>query len=164
MKTGWWIVTAIVLVGSASASAFLSRRKKSAAAQAMAIVFVGYVLIFTALWGMASSFIRYSYVDVPRPAKRILLALTGGILAQFLIILDRALRGTLPKNRVAPIYFRGLIGALAGVVGLLIVSLRFASIEQVDDSLAVLCGVAGGGLGASVVEVARNKVFGSSKK
>src|SRR5437868_6505197 len=112
MKTAWWIVNAIVLTAWIVASVHLSRRKAIIAAQAIAIAFLGYALVFIALWGMASSFIRYPDVEVLQPAKRILLAMTGGLLAQVLIVLDRFLKGTLPKNRVAPIYVRGITGAL----------------------------------------------------
>jgi hypothetical protein len=164
MKTSWWIANAIVLAAWVSISIYLSHRKAITAAQAVAIVFLGYVLVFIALWGMASSFIRQPEVEVLRPAKRILLAMTGGLLAQLLIILDQCLKGTLPKKRVAPIYVRGVTGALAGPVGLLIVSALSSSVAQVDDPLAVLCGVAGGGLGASVLALAKDKVFGSHKK
>lgn len=164
MKTAWWIATALVFVGSIGASVLLSRRGAIAAAQAIAIAFLGYALIFVALWGMSSHFIRSPEVDVPRPVKRILLAMAGGLLAQLLIILDRFLRGALPRNRVAPLYARGAVGALAGLVGLLIAAAPFSSVEGVEDHLAILCGVAGGGLGVSVLELARNKVFGSPGK
>jgi hypothetical protein len=163
MRTAWWIATALVLVVTVGASIIFSRRGAIAAAQAAAIAFLGYALVFTALWGMASHFIRYPEVDVPRPAKRILLAMAGGLLAQLLIILDSFLRGVLSKNRVAPLYARGAIGALAGVVGLLIAAAPFSGVEKVDDSLAILCGVAGGGLGASVLELARTR-YSETKK
>jgi hypothetical protein len=164
MRGAWWIATAVVLVGSTVLSTFFLRRKKVQAAQAIAMLVVGYLLVFFALWGMQSSFIRNPGLEIPKPTKRILLSMAGGILAQLLIILDRFVRSALPRNRVSPIYVRSVIGALAGVVGLLIVSARFASIDQVDDPLAILCGVVGGGLGVSILNVARDKVLGSSKR
>ena len=164
MRTAWWVATALALVCSIGGSILLSRRRAVAAAQGVAIAFLGYAMVFVSLWGMASHFIRYPEVDVPRPAKRILLAIAGGLLAQLLIILDRFLRGALPKKRVAPLYVRGVVGALAGVVGLLIVAAPSSGLEKVEDPLAVLSGVIGGALGVSVLELARNKVFGSDKK
>jgi hypothetical protein len=96
--------------------------------------------------------------------NRILLAISGGLLAQMIIILDRFLRGTLPKNRVTPLYARGGLGMLAGLVGLLIVASPYSGVEKVEDNLATLSGIGGGGLGASVLELARNKLFGGDKK
>jgi hypothetical protein len=164
MRTAWWIATAIVIVTSVVVSILLLRRKAFSAAQAVAIVVLGYAAVFTGLWGMASHFIRYPEVEVPRSVKPILLAIAGGLLAQLLIILDRFLRGGLSKNRVAPIYARGVVGMLAGLVGLLIASVPVSDVEKLSDSLATLSGVVGGGLGASVLEVARNKMFGSREK
>jgi hypothetical protein len=164
MRLEWWIATAFVLIGSVGTSAFLLRRGLIPKAQAVAIAVLGFALVFIALWGMKSHFIRNSGVEVPQPAKRILLAMTGGLLAQMIVLLDRFLRRALPKNKVAPIYVRGVLGALAGLVGLLIVAAPFPSIGNVEDPLAVLSGVAGGGLGASVLELARNKVYGNRRK
>jgi hypothetical protein len=121
-------------------------------------------MVFASLWGMASHFIRYPEVDVPRPVKLIMLSIAGGLLAQLLTILNGYVRSTLPKKRVAALYVRGAIGALAGVVGVLISAVPYSDLEKVPDSLAVLSGVIGGALGVAVLDVARNKVFGSDKK
>ena len=164
MRTAWWILTPLVIATGVSGAAILARRRFIPAAQSLALVVLVYVLIFIALWGMQSQFIRTSGVDLPLPVKHMLLAMTGGLLAQVLIMLDALVRGKLPQKRVAVLYGRGLIGVLAGLVGLLIGAVPFSGIENVDDSLAVLCGVAGGGLGASVVNLARSKVFDAPKK
>lgn len=163
MRIAWWIASAFALI-AVVASVLLSRRRLGPAAQAAAIAVLAYVLKFTSLWGMKSHFIRYPGVDVPRPVNRIMLAIAGGLLAQLIIILDRFLRGTLPKNRVTPLYDRGGMGMLAGLVGLLIVAAPYSGLEKVEDNLASLSGIVGGGLGASVLEVARNKLFGGDKK
>ena len=164
MKTAWWILTPLVIATCVSGAAILARRGFIPAAQSLALAVLVYVLVFIALWGMQSQFIRTSDVDLPLPVKHMLLAMTGGLLAQVLIMLDALVRGKLPQKRFAVLYVRGLIGVLAGLVGLLIGAVPFSGIENVDDSLSVLCGVAGGGLGASVVNLARSKVFDAHKK
>lgn len=162
MRIAWWVTSAFALI-AVVASVRLSRRGSIPAAQAVAIATLVYVLVFTSLWGMKSHFIRYPGVEIPRPVNRIMLAFAGGLLAQLIIILDRFLRGTLPKNRVTPLYARGGLGMLAGLVGLLIVAIPFSGVEEVTDNLATLSGIVGGGLGASVLEFARSKLFGSDK-
>ncbi|MDT4968519.1 MAG: hypothetical protein QOJ64_3256 [Acidobacteriota bacterium] len=164
MRTGWWIATALVLLVCIGGSTLLARRRSISAAQAVAIAFLAYAMVFASLWGMASHFIRYPEVDVPRPVKLIMLSIAGGLLAQLLTILNGYVRSTLPKKRVAALYVRGAIGALAGVVGVLISAVPYSDLEKVPDSLAVLSGVIGGALGVAVLDVARNKVFGSDKK
>lgn len=145
MRIAWWVSSAVALI-AVVASVRLSRRGFVPAAQTVAIAALVYVLVFTALWGMKSHFVRYPGVEVPRPVNRMLLAFAGGLLAQLIIILDRFLRGTLPKNRVTPIYARGGLGMLAGLVGLLIVAIPYSGVEEVTDNLATLSGIVGGGL------------------
>jgi hypothetical protein len=164
MKTAWWILTPLVITTFVSGAAILARRGFIPAAQSLAVAVLIYMLVFIALWGMQSHFIRSPEVAVPRPIKLILLAMTGGLLAQVLIILDALVRGKLSQKRVAVLYVRGIIGLLAGLVGVLIGATAFSGLEKLDDEFAVLCGVAGGGLGASVVNLARSRVFGEPKK
>lgn len=164
MRIEWWIATIFVIISSVCASVFLSRHRKFSAARAVAIAVLAYATLFTILWGMASSFIRSPGVEIPRPVKRIILAIAGGLLAQLIIILDRFVRGQLSRARVSMIYARGVIGLLAGVVGLLIASIGYSSVERVDDPQAVLWGIVGGALGASVLDLARKRMLGDDKK
>ena len=107
MKTAWWILTPLVIATFGSAAAILARRGFIPAAQSSVLVVLVYILIFIALWGMQSQFIRTSGVDLPLPVKHMLLAMTGGLLAQVLIMLDALVRGKLPQKRVAVLYVRG---------------------------------------------------------
>jgi hypothetical protein len=122
------------------------------------------MLVFIALWGMQSHFIRQPGVDVPASIKRMLLAMTGGLLAQVLRILESFAKGKLSQKRVAVLYVRGIIGLLAGLVGVIAGGAAFSGLEKISDEFAVFCGVAGGGLGGAVVSLAGSKVFEESKK
>jgi len=147
----WWAINGVAFGALGPWIAILAKRGKFAAAQSLGILLMSIVWIQLILWGTASSLIRTASVDLSH-AKPMLLGIAGGVTAQFVILVEGAIAGTLPKEKLAPIFYRGLLGVLGGSVGLLVASLRYADIQQVGDQIAMFAGLVGGVLGSSLIK------------
>jgi hypothetical protein len=155
MQPIWWLVDAAAFGLLLPYMVVLMRRGRIADAQSLAVVLISVVWVQLALVATASSLIRTSSVNLTH-AKPMLLALAGGLLAQLSILIDQAVKGTLPANCLAPIFYRALLGMLCALVGLGIVSLPHADVEQVSDQIAFIAGVTAGGMGVSVITLGQS--------
>jgi hypothetical protein len=155
MRAEWIVASMVALVAGWIAISWFSRhgRRQEAHTVAALMVLFGFVVVF--LLSMESDWLLYPSVNIAGATKKLLLGISGGLLSGAMLALNRVANGRAAQGRVSRVFLRGVVAAGCGLVGAGLASLASPSLASLSDQAAAMAGVAGGGAGVSVLDVAR---------
>jgi len=155
MKWQWLALTLVVLVVGVVALRSRLRAKSNYEARVIAAAMVVYGFVVLVLAATESDVLLTPDVNINGTLKVALLAVSGGWLAQVVIILNKLAYGVRGTGRVLPVFINAVMGSLCGLVAAALAAVALGSFESLPDTAAGLAGVAGGALGITILDLVK---------
>lgn len=161
VRLGWIMFSVVVALAGAISVPLLLKQRRFHAARVASLVILMYGLVVMLLWATTSPYFFVARFSLDRALKALLLAGSGGLLAQVAIWLNRLGQDQQGDGRVGPIYFDALTGVWTGAVTAALFALATGrAFSQLGDVPASLAGVVGGALGLRTFDVLKRAMPG----
>lgn len=154
MYFGWTVATVLVVGGGFVAIWYFLSRRRTYAAQLIALAMLVYLIVILLVCGGATDWLApEGTISFNRDQSWLFLASGGGLLSQCAKWCDRLRQTRAARGSVADVFVDGTIGILCGFVALTIAGAAKGELGKLTDVQAGAAGIVGGWLGLSVFDL-----------